>query len=82
LFMPGHLAGSVLLVLAVGFVYQGLAVVHWLVTARGLPWMFLIPVYLPFFMGASIAVTALFLLAAVGFVDNWYGLRRAGTNVR
>lgn len=76
--LPGHLAGNALLVLGVGFVFQGLAVVHWLVSARGLPWMVLIPVYLPFFMGASITVMALFLLAAVGFTDNWYGLRRAG----
>jgi len=81
-FLPGGLAGNMLLVLGVGFVFQGLAVVHWLVGARGLPWMLLIPVYLPFFMGASIAVMALFLLATVGFVDNWYGLRRAGANVR
>jgi len=82
LFLPGDLAGNMLLVLGVGFVFQGLAVVHWLVSARGLPWMFLIPVYLPLFMGASIAVLALFLLATIGFVDNWYGLRRAGFDVR
>ena len=82
LFLPGGLAGNMLLVLGVGFVFQGLAVVHWVVAARGLPWMLLIPVYLPLFMGASITVMALFLLAAVGFVDNWYGLRRASADVR
>ena len=81
-FLPGETAGNALLVLGVGFVFQGLAVVHWLVSARGLPWVVLVPVYLPFFMGASISVMALFLLASVGFVDNWYNLRRAGSNVR
>jgi hypothetical protein len=82
LLLPGDLAGNALLVLGIGFVFQGLAVVHWLVAVRGLPWMFLIPVYLPFFMGATIMVTALFLLATVGFVDNWYGLRKAGADLR
>jgi hypothetical protein len=70
------LAGNVMLVLGVGFVFQGLAVIHWLVGARGLPWMLLIPVYLPFFMGASILVMGLLMLASIGFVDNWYCLRR------
>jgi hypothetical protein len=82
LFLPGQMAGNALLLLGVGFVFQGLAVVHWLVSTRGLPWMVLVPVYVPFFMGASISVMALFLLASVGFVDNWYNLRRAGSNVR
>jgi len=31
-------------------------------------------------MGASLLIMALFLFAAVGFIDNWYGLRRAKTN--
>jgi len=78
----GQVAGNVLLVLGIGFVFQGLAVVHWLVAARGLPWALLILVYLPMFLGASILVLTLFLLATVGFVDNWYGLRRAGRNER
>lgn len=82
LFVPGHLAGNALLVIGGGFVFQGLAVLHWLVAAKGLSWMFLIPVYLPFFMGASVTVVALFLLATVGFIDNWYGLRRVRTDVR
>ena len=44
--------------------------------------MFLVPVYLPFLMGPSITVMALFLLATVGFIDNWYGLRRVDSSVR
>jgi hypothetical protein len=82
MFLPDQMAGNALLLLGVGFMFQGLAVVHWLVSARGLPWVVLVPVYLPFFMGASITVMALFLLASAGFVDNWYNLRRAGSNVR
>lgn len=73
------LAGNLLLVAGIGFLFQGLAVVHWHVAQRELPWFVLIPVYLPLLMGASILVTALFLYAAVGFIDNWYGLRRAKT---
>ncbi|MFW2406100.1 MAG: hypothetical protein ACN4GT_15115 [Gammaproteobacteria bacterium] len=82
LFLPGEASGNALLLLGVGFVFQGLAVVHWLVATRGLPWIVLVPVYLPFFMGASISVMALFLLASAGFVDNWYNLRRAGSDGR
>jgi hypothetical protein len=36
---------------------------------------------MPFLMGPSLAVLALFVLAAVGFVDNWYGLRRTTADV-
>jgi hypothetical protein len=71
------LAGNLLLVAGIGFLFQGLAVVHWHIVRRGLPGVVLIPVYLPLFMGPSILILALFLFAAIGFVDNWYGLRRA-----
>jgi len=73
------LAGNLLLVAGTGFVFQGLAVVHWHAVRRRLPWFMLIPVYMPLFMGASLLIMALFLFAAVGFIDNWYGLRRAKT---
>jgi hypothetical protein len=75
-------AGNLLLVLSTGFVFQGFAVMHWQVVRRGWPWPFLLLVYVPFLMGPSLAVAALFMLAAVGFVDNWYGLRRTSTEVR
>jgi len=74
------LAGNLLLVAGTGFLFQGLAVVHWHVAMRGLPWFVLIPVYMPLLMGASLLIMALFLFAAVGFIDNWYGLRRVKTN--
>ncbi len=73
------LAGNVLLVAAVGFLFQGIAVVHWHVATRRLSWFLLIPVYLPALMGPGFLVMLLFLFAAVGFIDNWYGLRRAKT---
>jgi hypothetical protein len=77
----GPVAANLLLVLGVGFVFQGFAIVHWHAAARGWPGMYLIPVYLPFFMGGSFFLAMLFLLAAIGFVDNWFGLRRMGTDV-
>lgn len=78
----GSEAGNLLLVLSTGFVFQGFAVMHWQVARRGWPWPFLLLVYVPFVMGSSLAVAALFMLAAVGFVDNWYGLRGTSTEVR
>ena len=77
----GSVAGNLLLVLGVGFVFQGLAIIHWHAATRGWRGRYLIPIYLPFFMGGSFAVAMLFLLAAIGFVDNWFGLRRTGTDV-
>ena len=82
LMLPGQLASNAMLLLGIGFVIQGLSVVHWLVSSRGLPGMVLIPVYLPIFMGASITVMMQFLLATAGFVDNWYGLRRGPVGER
>ena len=69
-------SGNVLLVLSIGLGFQGLAVIHWHVNVRQLAWPWLIALYLPLFMGPSIALSAMFLLTTVGFLDNWYGLRR------
>jgi hypothetical protein len=81
-FGMGPEAGNLLLVLSTGFVFQGFAVMHWQVVRRGWPWPFLLLAYVPFLMGPSLAVAALFVVAALGFVDNWYGLRRTSTEVR
>lgn len=81
LFGLGFVAANLLMVLGVGFVFQGLSIVHWHAAARAWPGIYLIPVYLPFFMGGSFVAVTLFLLAAIGFVDNWFGLRRVGANV-
>jgi len=48
---------------------------------RGWPGMYLIPIYLPFFMGGSFVVAMLFQLAGIGLIDNWFGLRRTGADV-
>lgn len=77
----GSVAGNLLLALGVGFVFQGLSIIHWHASSRGWPGMYLIPVYLPFVMGGSFIVAMLFLLAGIGFVDNWFGLRRVGKDV-
>lgn len=67
---------GVLLVFGVAFTYQGAAVLAW--WARQLSWprsWWLAPVIAPLlFMGLLVAELA--LLAAVGFVDNWFSLRR------
>jgi hypothetical protein len=80
-FASSSVATNLLLVLSIGFVFQGIAVMHWQVVRRGWPWPLLMLVYMPLLMGPSLAVIALFVLAAIGFVDNWYGLRRSTAEV-
>lgn len=80
----GQLASDLLLVLTTGFVLQGLAVVHWHARARQWPWPLLLLVYLPMIpllAGPGIAGAAWLAVAAVGFVDNWFVLRRTGENM-
>ena len=69
------LAASLLTVLGVGFALQGLAVVHWFIGERNLPWPVFIPVYGPLFLSNVFAVVNLLLLATIGFVDNWFKLK-------
>lgn len=68
---------GVLLIFGAAFVFHGIAVVAWWSRRRNWPggwWIGLciLPILLPDF---SIFILA--LLAMLGFVDNWYGLRRA-----
>jgi hypothetical protein len=77
-------ASDLLLVFGTGFMLQGLAVLHWQARARRLPWPLLLAVYLtlfPFLLGPSVAAVAWLLVAGVGFIDNWFMLRRVGGNV-
>jgi hypothetical protein len=74
-------SGNVLLVLAVGLAVQGLAVIHWHAVERSWPRAVFLAVYLPLFLGPSVALITLFLLTALGFMDNWYGLRRTGKSM-
>ncbi len=80
-FPIGDLPANLLMILAAGFAAQGLAVIHWQARARAWPWTIFLPVYLPLILGPSVLAVGVFCLAAVGFVDNWYSLRRFGKDV-
>ncbi len=71
---------DLLLVLGVGFVVQGLAVVHWHGARHAWPRAWPLALYLPVLVPA-LAVLELLGLALVGLVDNGYSLRRAGNKV-
>jgi len=73
---PGSLAINLLLVAAVGFLFQGLAVVYWQGVTRRWPQPWPVALYLPLVLGPEITAGWMFALVALGFVDNWYGLRR------
>ena len=80
----GQVASDLLLVLATGFVLQGLAVIHWQANARRLPRALLLLVYLPMLpllAGPAIAGGAWLTVAAIGFIDNWFVLRRGNENM-
>ncbi|MDJ0928958.1 MAG: hypothetical protein QNJ73_15075 [Gammaproteobacteria bacterium] len=81
LFNVGWMANSLLLVLGTGFALQGIAVLHWQARARSWPWPLLAVVYLPLVLGPIMISFALLMFASIGFVDNWYGLRRGSVDV-
>jgi len=65
-----------LLIFGAGFMFQGIAVVAWWAKQLGWPkgwWIGLciLPVLL-----IELLITGLLLFAAIGFIDNWYSLRR------
>jgi hypothetical protein len=70
------LAAHWLLVLAAGFVFQGLAVIHWTARERRWPSLWALGLYGPLLLVAPLAALILGALASVGFMDNWYPLRR------
>lgn len=72
---------DLLLVLATGFVLQGLAVVHWHGERWQWPNAWPLLLYLPLALLPALAVVELLLLALVGLLDNGYSLRRAGGKV-
>ena len=74
--MLGLQLAGVLLVFGAAFMFQGFAVSAWWSARLGWPrgwWLGF--VILPLFMPDLLMVIAM-LFAAIGFVDNWYGLRR------
>lgn len=72
---------GVLLVLATGFVAQGLAVIHWTADHRAWPRYWSVALYGPLMLSASLAGLLLVGLTAIGILDNLVGLRRSRTNV-
>jgi len=74
----GTLADDLLLVLAAGFVLQGLALVHWHGHARQWPRLWPLALYLPMALLPAAAVLELTGLAILGLLDNLLGLRRGG----
>lgn len=69
-------ADDLLLVLAVGFVVQGLAVVHWHGARRDWPRAWPVALYLPLALVPALAAIEMLLLALLGLVDNGFSLRR------
>lgn len=74
------LAAHWLLVLVAGFVFQGLAVIHWTARERDWPSLWPLGLYGPLLLVAPLAALILGALASVGFMDNWYPLRRRSGN--
>lgn len=72
---------DLLLVLATGFVVQGLAVIHWHGARRDWPRAWPVALYLPLALLPALAALELALLALLGLADNGYGLRRIGGKV-
>ncbi len=75
------LGGGTLVVLATGFVAQGLAVVHWTADQRSWPRLWPLALYGPLLLGAPPAGFLLAGLAVTGLVDNGFALRRPRSNV-
>lgn len=75
-------AGNALLIIATGFVFQGLAVAWWWASAAGWPGAWWLGLLLPALLWFPLlAAVELLMLAAIGFTDNWYNLRRRRSDV-
>jgi hypothetical protein len=68
--------GGVLLIFGVAFMLQGLAVVAWWSQLRMWPGGWWLGVLVVMLIVPSLFVLVTMSLATLGFVDNWYGLRR------
>jgi hypothetical protein len=74
-------SGGVLLVLATGFVAQGLAVIHWTADHRAWPRFWSVVLYGPLMLSPSLAGLLLVGLMTAGILDNLISLRRSRANV-
>lgn len=74
------LAQNALLVLGAGFAVHGIAVIAWWAGVKAWPSGWWIALCILPVLRLDFLVIEAALLAAVGFVDNWYGLRRARTS--
>lgn len=72
---------DLLLVLATGFIVQGLAVIHWHGARRGWPAVWPLALYLPLVLLPAVAALEMLLLVLIGLVDNGYSLRRGWAKV-
>jgi hypothetical protein len=72
---------DLLIVLATGFVVQGLAVIHWHGARRKWPKLWPLALYLPLALVPALAAFEITFLALLGLLDNGYGLRRVGSKV-
>lgn len=74
-------AANLLLVAGVAFVIQGLSVVHWLADRRQWHRLWPVALYGALLFVAPFTVLMLGTLGTIGYLDNWYGLRRAPRDV-
>lgn len=65
-----------LLVFGAAFAYQGAAVVMWWARERNWPHSWWLALVIPPLLFFGLLIVELALLAAIGFVDNWFSLRR------
>lgn len=72
---------DILLVLGVGFVVQGLAVIHWHGARREWPKAWPLALYLPLALLPAVAAVEMLMLAVIGLLDNGYSLRRPSGKV-
>lgn len=77
----GDVGTGVLLVLATGFVAQGLSVIHWTADHRAWPRYWSVALYGPLMLSPSLAGLLLAGLTTAGMLDNLVSLRRNRTNV-
>ncbi len=75
------IADDALIVLAAGFVLQGLAVVHGQAAARSWPATWALALYLPLLIVPTAGVFLLLVLGLAGVLDNGFDLRRTQASV-